>query len=338
MALNLQERIATLQREVERNRHTIRLINIRCTSVKYVGCPHDIQNRSCSVMSLTAQPNADRFASCGMDKCIVLWRLSSCEKTHRLRGHSGDVLSISSKDDLLVSGGTDKTLSLWDFTNGTTLAQIQNAHATAIYSVKAISPTRIATGSADRLMKIWDIPTKTAINSFKHRGSVSAIDSLTTKLIVSACFDKTVQLWDVSSGKAAFNFEGHKDSVTSLQTESDYTVWSGSKDGTIRMWDARKNACIYSFPAGRGWINSISRITECVMVSGGEDGFVRVWNGRTGESLRVFDSHCERKRRRQLDPVNAVEATERGFLVGANIVASYRLLWLRSGSKTQYAG
>ena len=62
--------------------------------------------------------------------------------------------------------------------------------------------------------------------------------------IVSGGGDKTIKLWDLSSGKCLRTFEGHSGCVNSvvISTDGKYII-SGSRDETVKMWDVstRKN-------------------------------------------------------------------------------------------------
>ncbi|MDW8366915.1 MAG: hypothetical protein RMK49_13810 [Abditibacteriales bacterium] len=55
--------------------------------------------------------------------------------------------------------------------------------------------------------------------------------------LASGSWDKTVLLWEVSSGRAVRRMEGHTSSVESVAFSPDGRhLASGSWDGTIRIW------------------------------------------------------------------------------------------------------
>jgi len=55
--------------------------------------------------------------------------------------------------------------------------------------------------------------------------------------IISGSEDKTVRLWDASSGKELHKLEGHTSFVLSVAyNSSNDTIISGSEDTTVRVW------------------------------------------------------------------------------------------------------
>jgi hypothetical protein len=74
------------------------------------------------------------------------------------------------------------------------------------------------------------------------RGHTNDIFSLAItadgKTLASGSRDKTIKLWDLTTGKEQATLKGHTGSVTSVAITADgKTVVSGSCDGTVKLWD-----------------------------------------------------------------------------------------------------
>lgn len=63
--------------------------------------------------------------------------------------------------------------------------------------------------------------------------------------IASGSHDKTVRIWDAASGRCMAVLEGHTAGVTSVACSPDGTrIASGSADETVRIWDATSGRCM----------------------------------------------------------------------------------------------
>ena len=61
--------------------------------------------------------------------------------------------------------------------------------------------------------------------------------------IVSCSMDKTVMLWDVTSGNWTRKWRGHQAAVNCVAFNEDSSVViSGSVDTTVKVWDTRSRA------------------------------------------------------------------------------------------------
>ena len=63
---------------------------------------------------------------------------------------------------------------------------------------------------------------------------------------LSASRNKTIKLWNITTGECLETFEGHSSSVTSVCQVSATTFLSASYDKTIKMWDISAGICMFS--------------------------------------------------------------------------------------------
>ena len=152
--------------------------------------------------------------------------------------------------------------------------------------------TRIATGSDDNTIRIWDSESGAVVGEplTGHAGSVTSVAySLDGRRIISGSSDRTIRIWDADTGAAVGKpFEGHTGYVLSVGYSPDGRhIISGSSDRTIRIWDAETGAVVGKPLEGHtGWVRSVGYSPDGRhIISGSSDCTIRIWDAETGAAV-----------------------------------------------------
>lgn len=75
---------------------------------------------------------------------------------------------------------------------------------------------------------------------------------------VSASWDQTIKIWDVTTGQCLQSLTGHTDYVWCLLTVSEDILVSGSEDQTIKIWDVKTGECLHSLTGHKDSVNCMT--------------------------------------------------------------------------------
>ena len=107
-----------------------------------------------------------------------------------------------------------------------------------VYTLVALPYNRLASGSGNKTILIWDIESGAVIHKLEgHTDHVRSLILMNDVLtLASASKDETIKLWDIESGKLINTIRGHTDNVTSVALLEDGRLVSGSEDKSIIIW------------------------------------------------------------------------------------------------------
>ena len=108
---------------------------------------------------------------------------------------------------------------------------------------------------------------------FKHDAGVTqAAFNRTGDRIVTASYDKTARIWDVSNGREIAVLKGHEGPVERAEFSPDGSrVITAARDGTARIWDAASGEQLFVLqPVGDFQQQCSTRSGERVLTAGGQ--------------------------------------------------------------------
>ncbi|MBT4693853.1 MAG: hypothetical protein HOB73_10960, partial [Planctomycetaceae bacterium] len=194
------------------------------------------------------------------------WNRLGHSELMTMEGHARDVISVrfSADGEKVVSGSSDNRIRIWSARNGETLVKIPHG---------------------PRLDPITGLPLS---------GGITAVCfSPDGKHIAASSQDKTVTIWDATTGVKTLTINAHTQLVACVEFSPD-GAWlaSGGYDNIVKIWNAKtgnlklqlKNQpnnieCLAFSPDGRRIANGCNDLT------------INIFDTKTGEKLHTLPGH-----------------------------------------------
>ncbi|KAL2889493.1 Vegetative incompatibility protein HET-E-1 [Ceratocystis lukuohia] len=154
---------------------------------------------------------------------------------------------------------------------------------------------RLASGSWDKTVKIWDATSGTCLQTLEGHDNlvVSVAFSNDGQRLASGSSDKTVKIWDATSGTCMQTLEGHDDWVKSVVFSNDgQRLASGSSDKTVKIWDPTSGTCLQTLEGHDNLVTSVVFSNDGQrLASGSWDKTVKIWDATSGTCLQTLEGH-----------------------------------------------
>lgn len=221
---------------------------------------------------------------------------SSVPSLHATKPAGITALDVSADGKLALTGGADKTVHVFDFESGKTLATLKG-HTKPVKQVALVEPQGAAklavSCSADKTVKVWAEGTEGAKWSLQHnmtghKGEISGlVVHPSNRFVAAGSADETWSLYDLTTGETVKTYdplEGQDGSFayTSFAGHPDGILHGGgTTDGSIRIWDVRDASALAA--------SLTSHTSPVTSLSFSENGYYLASASATDPTIKIFD-------------------------------------------------
>ena len=208
-------------------------------------------------------------------------------------------LAISPDGKKLAAGGCDRSVRVWDISNGAVNAQLEQTienHADWVLGVAlAADGKHLLTCSRDKTAKVWDLAAKESVLTFPdHQAPVFGVAvKADSKVGFSAGTDKQLRMWNATGdGKQIKALGGHGDDILKLFSHPAQPILvTTSADKTVKIWDANSGADTKTLSGLNDHVFAAAISADASQVAAGSyDGEVRVWKVADGSLVKGWNA------------------------------------------------
>ena len=226
---------------------------------------------------------------------VSLWNHQTAQQLQIFDRGCASVSGVAvSPDGCYVAATAAAVIKIWQIDTGECLQTIA-AHAGSwvprlVFS--ADSRTLMSSGGEDGSVRLWDVETGSCQQMFEFDCETLYCDfSPDNRSIAVALDDRTITLWERSTGKCLRTFRGHQHQVWSVAFSPDgKTLVSGSTDRSVKIWQVDTGECRYTCN-GHGdqvWRVAVSPDGN-TLASTSTDDTVKLWSLHTGQCTRTIE-------------------------------------------------
>ena len=278
------------------------------------------------VTALAASPYSPLVAAGGY-KQVLFYSTDDLSLSGVLPFPEGQIYDIKFSRDgtmILASGGINGkkgVVALWDVKTGKRLFKLDNDFDVTISADVSSDRKYIATGSSDKLIKIYSAVDGSLLHNMKQHSEWITHMSFSPDAVLLATGDRNghIHVWEVDSGQKMYTLMHHKKDITQLSWRADSNLLaSSSEDGEVVIWNMMNGRQQKRWRPHANGTTGVMFTNDGSVITCGRDNYIRFHDSgfRQKKVMRSKDSTIT---------LRTVATSDNKFAISADINGKLKL-------------
>jgi WD40 repeat protein/serine/threonine protein kinase len=277
-----------------------------------------------AVLCAVSSPGGKRIASSSQDGKVTIWDAQGGQQLFQFQAHKNHARSVAYSPDgrLLATATWNGKVKIWDvqtFVQGRAPSPLHTLRSgpDVIFWRAVFSPDGrcLATSGNRRAsqgrvypgeIKIWDpVSGKElcTLEGSEERAWSALAFSPDSQWLATGHKDKSLNIWDVRTGRKKRSFRGHTVAVQCVAFSPDgrFLASGGAPgwdyehpDGELKVWDVDSGRALFELRGHTQAITAVAFSRDGRLVSGGDDQTIKLWDLATGQETLTLHGHFDR--------------------------------------------
>lgn len=206
-----------------------------------------------AITSIAFSADSARVIAGSADKTARVWTLADSKEVGKFAGHAQPLTAVALHPDgaQAISAAADGAVKLWTIAEGVETKSLAG-HTGAVVALTMLPSGQLATASADKTQKVFDLAAGTPVRSTDLAAAATAMSlSPDNAKLAVATDDKQVRLLNPADGAPIIAMTGPAAAANSLSFSADgkRLVSSGGAEGAAAVvWDVETGVALESLP------------------------------------------------------------------------------------------
>jgi WD40 repeat protein len=199
--------------------------------------------------------------------------------------------------DFVATCSDDESVKIWNATittNNWNLIRTYTGHGNPVNGLEWIDQDTIASGSNNKVIKIWSISTGTTARTISTDLEAYCLKLLSNGVHLAGGIGNNIKIYNINDGSVISTLSGHSGSIYDLAlTNNGNLLASSSGDSNVFIWDLTTYTLEFTLTAHGSPVYGLKMISNEILASGSEDMSIKLWDISSGNLIRTLPNTNE---------------------------------------------